>query len=64
MIDTPELRRVPHRMMPLTGIQLLFETLVQCTRDVCKCEMRDDGSKDCNLCGSKNPGNRLICRAK
>jgi hypothetical protein len=34
--------------MPLTGIQLLFETLVQRTRDVCKCEMRDIGSKDCN----------------
>jgi hypothetical protein len=34
--------------MPLSGIRLLFETLVQCTRDVCKCEMRQIGSKDCN----------------
>jgi hypothetical protein len=35
--------------MPLAGIQLLFETLVQCTRELCKCEMRENGSKDCNL---------------
>jgi hypothetical protein len=34
--------------MPLTGIRLLFETLVQCTRVMCKCEMREIGSKDCN----------------
>lgn len=34
--------------MPLTGIRLLFETLVQCTRVTCKCEMREIGSKDCN----------------
>ena len=34
--------------MPLPDIQLLFETLVQRTRDVCKCEMRDIGSKECN----------------
>jgi hypothetical protein len=34
--------------MPLADIQLLFETLVQRTRDVCKCEMRDIGSKECN----------------
>jgi hypothetical protein len=36
--------------MPLTGIRLLFETLVQCTRVMCKCEMREIGSKDCNAC--------------
>jgi hypothetical protein len=34
--------------MPLTGIRLLFETLVQCTRELCKCEKRENGSKDCN----------------
>jgi hypothetical protein len=34
--------------MPLSGIRLLFETLVQCTRVMCKCEMREIGSKDCN----------------
>jgi hypothetical protein len=34
--------------MPLTGIRLLFETLVQCTRIMCKCEIREIGSKDCN----------------
>lgn len=34
--------------MPLSGIQLLFETLVQRTRVMCKCEMCEIGSKDCN----------------
>ena len=34
--------------MPFAGIRLLFETLVQCTRMMCKCEMREIGSKDCN----------------
>jgi hypothetical protein len=34
--------------MPLSGIRLLFETLVQCTRVMCKCEMREIGSNDCN----------------
>jgi hypothetical protein len=34
--------------MPLSGIRLLFETLVQRTRVMCKCEMREIGSKDCN----------------
>jgi hypothetical protein len=34
--------------MPLTGIRLLFETLVQRTRMLCKCERREIGSKDCN----------------
>jgi hypothetical protein len=38
--------------MPLTGIRLLFETLVQCTRVMCKCEMREIGSKDCNESGA------------
>jgi hypothetical protein len=36
--------------MPLTGIRLLFETLVQCTRELCKCEKCENGSKDCNAC--------------
>ena len=35
--------------MPLSGIRLLFETLVQRTRVMCKCEMCENGSKDCNL---------------
>jgi len=39
-------------MMPFPGIQLLFETLVQRTRDVCKCEMRDNGSNLCNESGA------------
>jgi hypothetical protein len=34
--------------MPLADIRLLFETLVQCTRSLCKCEMKQGGSKDCN----------------
>ncbi|WP_146107637.1 hypothetical protein [Porphyrobacter sp. HT-58-2] len=34
--------------MPLTGIQLLFETLVQRTRELCKCEKCENRSKDCN----------------
>ncbi len=39
-----------HRsLMPLTGIRLLFETLVQRTRLMCKCEERQIGSKDCNI---------------
>jgi hypothetical protein len=32
-------------MMPFADIQLLFETLVQCTRELCKCEKRYFGSK-------------------
>jgi hypothetical protein len=33
--------------MPFPGIQLLFETLVQCTRMMCKCEKSEIRSKDC-----------------
>jgi hypothetical protein len=32
-------------MMPFADIQLLFETLVQRTRELCKCEKRHPGSK-------------------
>jgi hypothetical protein len=35
-------------MMPLIGIQLLFATLVHCTRVMCKCEKSEIGSKVCN----------------
>ncbi len=46
---TPKVERgVSGHSMPLTGIRLLFETLVQCTRVMCKCEIREIGSKDCN----------------
>lgn len=41
--------RVSEGTMPLTGIRLLLETLVQCTRELCKCEIRENGSKDCNV---------------
>jgi hypothetical protein len=34
--------------MPLTGIRLLFEALVQCTRVMCKCEKQENGSRVCN----------------
>jgi hypothetical protein len=37
--------------MPLTGIQLLFETLLRRTRELCKCENRKNGFKDCNGIG-------------
>jgi hypothetical protein len=53
--------------MPLSGIRLLFETLVQCTRIMCKCEMREIGSKDCNqlMADSREPlefARRFLCR--
>jgi hypothetical protein len=32
-------------MMPFADIQLLFETLVQRTRELCKCENCHSGSK-------------------
>ena len=35
--------------MPLSGIRLLFETLVQCTRLLCKCEVGAKGSQVCNF---------------
>lgn len=38
--------------MPLADIRLLFETLVQRTRDLCKCEMRQGGFKECNVFGA------------
>jgi hypothetical protein len=40
--------------MPLADIRLLFETLVQRTRDLCKCEMRQNGSKECNIFGAES----------
>jgi hypothetical protein len=56
--------------MPLTGIRLLFETLVQCTRIMCKCERCRIGSKDCNESGQffrepvENALPLLCCTAK
>jgi hypothetical protein len=56
--------------MPLAGIRFLFETLVQRTRDVCKCEICEIGSKDCNEIGarSREPDEfsfqKLCCTAK
>jgi len=38
--------------MPLADIQLLFETLLHCTREVCKCEICGEGSKICNQFGA------------
>jgi hypothetical protein len=56
--------------MPLTGIQLLFETLVHCTRAFRKCENLQKGSKICNLivrfCGNlpriRESGGWALCR--
>jgi hypothetical protein len=56
--------------MPLTGIRLLFETLVQCTRELCKCEKRENGSKDCNASATEFrephdiPRGKMCCTAK
>ena len=38
-----------NRAMPFADIRLLFETLVQRTRTLCKCEMWEIGSELCNF---------------